>query len=362
MTASVTTFVLPGGVDDVSRPSGGNLYDRRMSEILSSWVNEVSVPGSWPLPDRAARAELAMTLAALPDGSVVLVDGLVACGVPEVIVPAAKRLRLAVLLHLPLGDETGLPATLATDLDARERETLQAVTAVVATSPWAARRLISHHGLDPNRVHVAPPGTDPAPLAHGTDGYSRLLCVASVTPRKGQDVLVEALAGVADLPWYCECIGAVSSHPGYVERLLRLISLRGLSGRITLAGPLPPTDLAPRYSAADLVVLPSRAETYGMAVTEALARGVPVLASAAGALPDTLGKGPDGGVPGILVPPGDAAALSNALRRFLTEARLRDRLRSSARDRRRLLEDWDMAARRLAGVLTRLWREPSCAV
>jgi len=358
----MTTFVVPGGIDDLNTPSGGNIYDRRMSEKLAAWVTEVPVAGTWPLPDRAARATLAMTLAGLPDGSVVLIDGLVACGVPEVVVPAARRLRLAVLLHLPLGDETGLPATLATDLDARERETLHAVAAVVATSPWAGRRLIEHHGLDPNRVHVVPPGTDPAPLAHGTDGFSRLLCVASVTPRKGQDVLVEALAQVADLPWHCECVGSVRGNPGYVERLLRLVALRGLAGRITLAGPLTPAALAPRYAAADLMVLPSRAETYGMVVTEALARGLPVLATAAGALPDTLGKGPDGGVPGIVVPPGDVQALAEALRMFLTQARLRDRLRSLARDRRRLLEDWDAASRRLAAVLTRMWREPSCAV
>ncbi|HET9142373.1 glycosyltransferase family 4 protein [Actinophytocola sp.] len=358
----MTTFLVPGGIDDAAAPSGGNVYDRRMSRILANWVAEVPVPGSWPLPDRAARATLAMTLAGLPDDSVVLIDGLVACGVPEVVVPAARRLRVAVLLHLPLGDETGLPPTLATDLDARERETLHAVTAVIATSPWAGRRLVEHHGLDPKRVHVVPPGTDPAPLAHGTDGFSRLLCVASVTPRKGQDVLVEALAQVADLPWHCECVGSVRGHPGYVERLLRLIALRGLAGRVTLAGPMSPADLAPRYAAADLVVLPSRAETYGMVVTEALARGLPVLATAAGALPDTLGQGPDGELPGILVPPGDVPALAEGLRQFLTQARLRNRLRNAARDRRQSLEDWDAAARRLAAVLTRLWREPSCAI
>jgi glycosyltransferase involved in cell wall biosynthesis len=261
------------------------------------------------------------------------------------------RLRLVVLVHLPLADETGLAPADVADLDARERATLHAANAVVATSGSTARRLTEHHRIPSDRVRTVPPGTDPASLAPGTDGRSRLVCVASVTPRKGQDVLVDALAEVADLPWTCECVGPVRRDPGYAARLRGQIARRGLDDRITLTGPRTGADLAARYATADLAVLPSRAEPYGMVVTEALARGIPVLATAVDGLPDTLGRAPNGSVPGLLVPPGDAPALADALRGWFTDPGLRRRLRAAARRRRGTLPDWDVTARRLADAL-----------
>lgn len=348
------TFVVPGDIADPAVPSGGNVYDRRAGRALAAAgrpVREVAVAGGWPRPDAAARARLAGVLAGLPDGAAVLLDGLVACGVPEIVGPQAGRLRLAVLVHLPLADETGLAPADAADLDARERATLHAASAVVATSGPAARRLAEHHGVAAHRVHVAPPGTDPAPLAPGTDGRSRLICVASVTPRKGHDLLVDALAEVADLPWSCECVGPVRRDPGHAERLRGLIARRGLGDRITLTGPRTGAELAARYAAADLVVLPSRAEPYGMVAAEALARGIPVLAAAVDGVPDTLGRASHGAVPGLLVPPGDTRALAGALRSWFADAELRRRLRTAARLRRGTLPGWETTARRLADVL-----------
>ncbi|MFF4833614.1 glycosyltransferase family 4 protein [Streptomyces sp. NPDC001315] len=354
-------FVLPGGVDDPATPSGGNAYDRRVSLDLPGFgwqVHQHAVDGGWPRPGATARTELARTLSQLPDGSVVLLDGIVACGVPEIVVPEASRLRLAVLVHLPLGDETGLAPDVAADLDARERTVLRAVPAVIATSDWAVRRLVSHHGLAPDRVHVAAPGADIAPLASGTDGVSRLLCVAAVTPRKGQHRLVEALAAAADLPWSCVCVGGLGQDPEYVAHLRTLIRQHGLEDRLHLAGPQAGAELDASYAAADLMVLTSYAETYGMAVTEALARGIPVLATDVGGLPEAVGRAPDGGVPGILVPPEDPAALAAELRGWFGEADVRRRLKAAARGRRAALGGWAATARSLAGVLGRLPSEP----
>jgi glycosyltransferase involved in cell wall biosynthesis len=354
-------FVMPGGVDDPTAPSGGNAYDRRVCLDLPGFgwqVERHAVAGSWPSPGAAARTELARTLSDLPDDTVVLIDGLVACGVPEIIVPEAERLRLAVLVHLPLGDETGLAPGLALELDAKEREVLRAVPAVIATSDWAVRRLVSHHGLAPERVHVATPGADIAPLASGTDGVSRLLCVAAVTPRKGQHRLIEALAGAKDLPWSCVCVGGITQDPEYVAGLRTLIQKYGLQDRLHLAGPQAGAELDASYAAADLMVLTSYAETYGMAVTEALARGIPVLATDVGGLPEAVGRAPDGGVPGILVPPEDPAALAAELRGWFGEADVRRRLKAAARGRRAALDGWATTARSLAGVLGRLPSEP----
>ncbi|MDT7608610.1 MAG: hypothetical protein QOG96_3113 [Pseudonocardiales bacterium] len=349
--------VVPADIDDVAVPSGGNAYDRRVCLGLSATgcsVHEVAVAGGWPRPDTAARASLARTLSALPDGAVVLIDGLVACGVPDVVVPQARRLTLVVLVHLPLGDEVGAAPSAAAELAALERETLRAASAVVATSPWAARRLAAEHGLDPDRIHVATPGVDLAPLAPGTDGATHLLCVGSVTPTKGQDLLVEALAAVADLPWSCDLVGPLRRDPAHVAAVRRTIERHGLGDRVRLTGPRTGTRLATSYAEADLLVLPSRVESYGMVVTEALARGIPVLAAAVGGVPETLGHDPDGAVPGILVPPDDVPALAGALRHWFGVPAPRDRLRRAARARRGTLDGWEVTSRCLAGVLEQL--------
>ena len=174
--------VVPAGIDDLASPSGGNRYDRRVVQGLAAtgWdVRERAVPGGWPRPDATARAGLATALAAVPDGAVVLVDGLVACGVPDVVVPAARRLALVVLVHLPLGDESGAPPELAV----REREVLAAAAAVIATSPWAARRVVALHGLDPARVTVATPGRRPR-TARPWLGRHAACCASARSPRR----------------------------------------------------------------------------------------------------------------------------------------------------------------------------------
>ncbi|MFF7308266.1 glycosyltransferase [Streptomyces sp. NPDC008137] len=361
MSLRTVHFVLPGGIDDPAAPSGGNAYDRRVCLDLPGFgwqVTKHAVAGDWPRPGAEARTELARALSALPDGAVVLLDGLVACGVPEIVVPEAERLRMAVLVHLPLGDETGLDPVVAAELDAKERAVLRAVPAVIATSDWAVRRLVSHHGLPPERVHVAAPGADIAPLAPGTDGVSRLLCVAAVTPRKGQHRLVEALATVTDLRWSCVFVGSLTQEPEYVAHLRSLIAEHGLQDRLELAGPKAGAALDASYATADLMVLTSYAETYGMAVTEALARGIPVMATDVGGLPEAVGRAPDGGVPGILVPPENPAAIAAELRGWFGEADVRRRLKAAARSRRASLAGWATTAQSLAAVLRRLPNEP----
>ncbi|WP_425548638.1 glycosyltransferase family 4 protein [Amycolatopsis ultiminotia] len=306
----------------------------------------VSVAGDWPEPDPAARARLGRVLAAVPAGSVVLLDGLVACGVPDVLAPHARRLRLVVLVHLPLADETGLAPRQAAVLDKRERETLRLADRIVVTSPAAADDLRARHDLAAGSVYVVPPGVDSARPAAGTDGVSRLLCVAAVIPRKGQDVLLSALSEVDGLT--VDLVGSLTRAPAYVERL------RGTAGpgnRIRFTGPRTGPGLDAAYERADLLVLPSRAETYGMVVTEALARGIPVLASDVGGVAGALGHAPGGEVPGLLVPPGDVAELAGALRRWTKQPGLRNRLRTAARTRAGTLEGWPAAAARLGRAL-----------
>jgi glycosyltransferase involved in cell wall biosynthesis len=341
--------IVPEGIDDPARPSGGNTYDRRLLDGLTTlgwFVREHAVPGAWPQPGEIGHAALAGVVRRIPDGAVVLLDGLVACAAPEMLVPHALRLRQIVLVHMPLGD----PAV-ADEARAREHEVLGGTAAVVTTSAWTRRRLLELYALAPERVHVAEPGVDAAELASGSAAGDALLCVAAVTRGKGHDVLLDAFATATELPWLCACVGSLDRDPAFADRVRRRAWRRGLDDRIRFTGPRTGPDLDRAYAAADLLVLPSRAETYGMVVTEALARGVPVVATDVGGVTEALGHAEDGARPGLLVPADDPAALGAALRRWLEEPELRERLRRAARERRASLRPWPAAASDVAGVL-----------
>ena len=347
--------VLPDGVDDPGRPSGGNAYDRRICDGLtaSGWdVRETVASGRWPRPDADALRDLGSSLAAVPDDGLVLLDGLVASAAAPVLIPESGRLRLVVLVHMPLGG-IEVPAE-------DEAAVLEHARAVVTTSGWTRGLLLGRHPLDPARVHVAPPGAEPGtPVAGGPDG-GRLLCVAALAPHKGQDVLVEALAGLAGLAWSCTFVGSVDREPAYAQRLRRRVAEQGLGERIAVSGPRVGDELRRAYAAADLLVLPSRLEAYGMVVAEALAVGLPVVASAVGGIPEALGTTAIG-APGLLVPPDDALALRSALSSWLLDADLRRRLRRAALLRRSELSDWNATTGSLASALRTVEAEPASA-
>ena len=352
--------VVPDGIDDPARPSGGNAYDRRICRGLAAigWsVHEYALPGAWPRPDAAAYTTLGGVLAGIADGAVVLLDGLIASTAPEVLVPEAHRLRLVVLVHMPLGDGPpgdGAPDHEVADACSQERAVLSAAVAVVTTSTWTRGQLLTRHALRPGQVHVAEPGADAAALAPGTADGGELLCVAAVTPHKGHDVLLAALSTVTDLPWRCVCVGTLNRDPGFTVRLRRQAWEDGIGDRVRFTGPRTGDELDAAYAAADVLVLASRAETYGMVVTEALARGLPVIATAVGGLPEALGRGADGCRPGLLVPPNDPEALAAALRSWLGDADLRQHLRHAAQARRVTLCDWSATTARISRVLAEM--------
>jgi glycosyltransferase involved in cell wall biosynthesis len=254
-----------------------------------------------------------------------------------------------VLVHMPLGHRP--PDDGAGAVRAREGEVLAAAAAVVTTSAWTRRRLGELYALPADRVHVAEPGVDPARLALGTAAGDSLLCVAALTPDKGHDVLLDGLAMVADLSWQCECVGSLVRDQAFADGVRRHARNSGLGDRVRFPGPCTGQELDRAYAAADLLVLASHAETYGMVVTEALARGVPVLATEVGGVTEAFGYGEDGTRPGLLVPPGDPAAFGAALRAWLEDVELRERLRRAARERRASLRPWATTAFAVADVL-----------
>lgn len=344
------TLIVAGDPDQLT---GGYVYDARIVAALRARghrVEVVGLPGRFPVPDDLARQSMARALAALPDGARVAIDGLAMGGLPEEIAPHADRLVIIALVHHPLADETGLDDSTRRHLHDSETRALALARRVIVTSAWTARGL-DRFGVEASRLRVVEPGVEPAPLAASaldleSPGPRRLLCVATLIPRKGHDVLLEALSGLRESDWTLEAVGSHARDPAHAARLFSAARRLGLEERILWAGEQDAKGLAAAYHRAELFVLPSRYEGYGMVVTEALSRGLPVLTTTGGALVDTLPT-----QAGLAVPPDDAAALADALAAWLDDAELRRRLRRGAREARHGLADWQQAGDRFLDAL-----------
>ena len=348
------SVVIPG---DLETRTGGYGYDRRIIAGLRDrgWLVDVRrLDDSFPAPTPTARAHAASVLAAIPDGSTVLVDGLALGALPDEAEREASRLRIVALVHHPLAAETGLDPVRAAALEVSERRALAASRSVVVTSRATAARL-ADYGVTSDRITVVEPGTDPAPLARGSrlksqvsslSGDVALLCVATLTPRKGYELLIRALAAVRHRHWTLTCAGSLDRDPLTVARVRDVVRAEGVEDRIVLAGEMDTAMLAMHYDRADLFVLPTLYEGYGMVVAEALARGIPVVSTATGAIADLVGADA-----GVVVPPGDLAAFTGALSRVLGDADLRAQLSAGARRVRDRLPTWDAAAAAMAVAL-----------
>jgi glycosyltransferase involved in cell wall biosynthesis len=344
--------VVPEGFDHPGQPTGGNIYDRRVCAGLAEVGWEVlvaTVAGTWPVPGSGTRADLARIVSAIPDGETVLIDGLIASPTAAQLLPHTGRIRMTVLLHMPLA--TVLDAHRAS-AERSERAVLRAAAGVVVTSEWTRRQVLTRYAIPACRVHVAQPGVDRV-TAPARPVRGRLICVGVLGHHKGQDLLVEALAGLADRDWHCVLAGSLDRDPAFVKQVQTRITRLGYEHRVRLSGVLTGAALSHAYATADLLVAPSRSETYGMTVTEALAHGLPVLAADVGGLPEALGSTADGTRPGLLIPPGDPAALAAALADWLGDERYRDRLRAAARQRQLTLRGWEQTTREIANALTK---------
>jgi glycosyltransferase involved in cell wall biosynthesis len=344
--------IVPAGFDDPGQPTGGNIYDRRVRAGLAQagWdVLVTTVAAAWPVPNPGARADLARIVSAIPDGAAVLIDGLIASPAAAQLLPHTGRIRMTVLLHMPLA--TALDPHHDASAQRSERAVLRAVAGVVATSEWTRQQVLTRYSIPARQVHVARPGVDRV-AAQARPVRGHLICVGVLGRHKGQDLLVEALADLAERDWHCVLAGPLDRHPDFVEQLQARIARLRYDHRVRLTGVLTGAALSHAYATADLLVAPSRSETYGMTVTEALAHGLPVIAAAVGGLPEALGSTADGTRPGQLVPPGDPAALAVALGDWLGDEHHRHRLRAAARQRRSTLRGWDQTTQEIANALT----------
>lgn len=368
--APACVLLVPG---DLHTPTGGFAYDRRLRDALGAlgWVVSVlRIDGAWPWPDAATRAEAQQRIAGLPDGCCVVADGLAFGVLGSVVAVHAHRLHWVALVHHPLHLETGLDATQAQALRAAEAAALACAQRVIVTSPATVADVVAL-GVPRERITVVVPGCDPAPApttspsaststsettaaaATRTDPHVQLLCVATLTPRKNHALLLRALAALAGLRWTLHCVGSPARDAVLAQQLHDSTAHGPLVGRVHWHGELPHDALQARYAAADVFVLASRHEGYGMVVNEALVHGLPVVASRAGALAQTVPA-----QAGLLVPPDDEAAWRDALTAVITDGALRARLADGARAAARQLPSWADQVARLADAIAPLCASP----
>jgi glycosyltransferase involved in cell wall biosynthesis len=321
-------------------PTGGNIYNVALVESLRVAgvdARVVRVGAGWP---EGSAADRALLRSALSDSSSVLVDGIVAGNAPEEIGAAvASGRRVAVLVHLPLAEEVGLSGAKSRRYLARERATLADAYAILCPSRHTALALAERYGR--RDAVVAPPGTDPASVAHGSSP-PHLLCLGAITPSKNQLGLLAALARLRHLDWSASIVGSTSASPRYAAAVAAALAAGpgGIGGRVRLTGILTGAALEKVWAATDLLVCTSRVETYGLAVAEALAHGIPAVVPAGTGAVESLGR-VDGLPPGRSV---DPDGLDDVLHGWLTEPELRDDWRRRALIRRTTLPHWSETA------------------
>jgi len=346
-------FLVPG---DWDTPTGGYAYDRRMVQALraaAGWVVHVHhLPGEWPYPDPVALKATESVVAAMPDGALVVGDGLAFGAMAATVQAHAQRLRWVALVHHPLHMETGLDEAARQQLLASESTALQSARQVVVTSGSTVQDVVAM-GVPLEQIAVVEPGTDPqgmrARCSVGPSHILRLLCVATVTSRKGHAVLLQALAGLGHQAWELHNVGSLDRDPELASRVQAMSSEGALAGRVFWHGAIDGDALHAHYAQADLFVLPSLHEGFGMVVTEAVSHGLPVLTTTAGALAQTLP--PEAG---LQVPAGNAAALREALGRLMAEPELRGHLSAGAQAAAHKLPGWDHQAGIFSSVLERV--------
>lgn len=338
-------FAIPG---DLKSPTGGYAYDRRVIELLPAFgvnVRHLALPAAFPNPSAVDIAETDQAIARLPTSSVLLLDGLAFGAFPQSSLDCGGR-RVIAIVHHPLYLETGLAHPRKVELKASEEAALARADHVVVTSRATARILKDELSVDREKITVAEPGTDPAQRATGTGSPLHLLAVGAVSPRKNYESLIEALGALKDIDWRLTIAGALDRHPAAVETLRVKIAEQGLGDRVTLAGKVVPATLDRYYESTDLFVSASLFEGYGMVIAEAMARGLPIVTTAGGAAADTAHSSA-----ALHVQPGNTSEMTAALRRALTDKRLRDNLADAAWEIGRTLPTWHETARRIAAVV-----------
>jgi glycosyltransferase involved in cell wall biosynthesis len=345
-------FAVPGSLDT---PTGGYAYDKRIIAELRAlgWeIDVIDLGSAFPDPDTATRAAALVELQAAAEGQPIVIDGLAFGVMAEEAAILRDTNPLIALVHHPLALETGVDEAKVEPLRASERAALACTRSVIVTSAPTADILRHDYAVPAGRIAIIRPGVDvPAHASrpHARGGAVSLLAVGSITPRKGYDILLEALGGLTELPWRLTIAGDITRSASAFARLQADLARLKLRDRVELIGAVDQTRLAELYANTDVFVLASLFEGYGMVFGEAIAHGLPVVATAVGAAQEIVPADA-----GLLVAPGDAAALQEALRHMIEDTEARSRMAQAACNAAARLPRWRDSAAAFAKVLEAL--------
>ncbi len=349
MTPRAAAFAIPG---DIATVTGGYIYERRLLEELRAHGHDVvhlQLGASFPDPTPSDMDHAVRVLQALDPARALILDGLV-YGSIDTDGLAGVAAPIVAMIHHPLALETGLSPSRRAHLLETERANLALAARVLVPSTHTAHILRTGYDVPPKKITIAQPGTERPKGARAPSHPPLILSVGIQHRRKGHDVLLRALAELMDLDWRAVIVGSVHDT-AHAEDLARLWRDLGFGDRVDLAGRVSQSDLEDLYRSASLFALATRYEGYGMVFDEALARGLPIVSCATGAVPHTV---PDDA--GLLVPVDAPGALANALKQMLTNPALRTRMGDAAARAGAALPTWQGTAAIAGQVLNGLDR------
>ena len=340
-------FVIPG---DINLPTGGYRYDRKMIE---EWrgkghvVDLLSLPGNYPFPTASEKKLALKFLDKVPASSIAVVDGLAGGAHPEFLKQLSEIMPVIALVHHPLCLESGLNSDSRKNLKNLEAKGLEFVSGIVTTSPKTSKSVQNLFAVDSGKISCVIPGVERGSIASPAKNETiRLLCVGSVIERKGHRILLEALGKLKHLDWHLDCVGKTDFEPGLYTELLEVVDGQGLKSRVKFHGAIEPEALEQKYGQAHVFVLPSLFEGYGMVYAEAIVRGLPVIGTIAGAIPETVPS-----ECGILVSPGSIEELQSALEIMISKHQTREHYRKSALSSASGFPSWSESSNRFLAVL-----------
>jgi glycosyltransferase involved in cell wall biosynthesis len=294
---------------DYARRTGGFVYNSRLTEALARQggrILPIGIETAFPTIGQEALAALAPNLSAIGGNGLLLTDHIHVCQLLPLLRHAAFPVvsvfhHSLIVEHGNPHDEEGLR------LSRMEGEALAASQGIIATSQESRRYLEEHYSIDAKRIRVAVPGNERASRSVvGATRPLQILSIGAVIPRKRYDYILEAASRLRATDWRWRIAGDPNRYPELVAQLRRSIADLGLGGRVELLGEVSDSDLASLWQTTSLFVAASRYEGYGMAVAEALSRGVPVVTTDSGAVA-TWASG------GVIGAPADDAPATAAL-------------------------------------------------
>ncbi|MEM8881861.1 MAG: glycosyltransferase family 4 protein [Pseudomonadota bacterium] len=336
MIRRAAAFAIPG---DITTLTGGYIYERRLLLGLRARGHDtehIELADSFPDPSPSDMTASVQRLAAVEPIRILILDGLVFGaieGLEAVIAP------IVAMVHHPLALETGLSEERRLHLFETERRNLALARHVLVPSRHTAGILSDQYDVAPEKITIAPPGTDRPTLARQSTEPPLILTVGLLHPRKGHDVLLRALSQITHLPWRSVIVGR-AHDPKHALMLQRLTAELGLGDRVTFAGTVPRNKLNHLYSEATVFALATRYEGHGMVFDEALSWGLPIVSCNGGAVLDTVPEGC-----GVLTNSDDTAAFAAALSDVLSRSDFRAKLSEAATQAGAARHSWNETAR-----------------